>query len=139
MSDLVLGLLVLGGLLFVGVVVYNRLQERKAQRAFSSKHTDALFEEETLPPARREPTLHKTVSIPDSRVDYVVTVKLPHAGAIEGWSAIEHRFARRVMLVPGDDQSIWHAALQLVSRAGVVSEAELIEFRSALEDLGAKQ
>ena len=30
MSDLVLGLLVLGGLLFAGVVLYNRMQERRA-------------------------------------------------------------------------------------------------------------
>ena len=139
MSDLVFGLLVLGAALFAGVVVYNRWQERKAQRAFGSTHADALFEEETLPPARREPTLHKTVSIPDTRVDYLVTVRLPHAGALEGWSSIEHRFARRAMLVPGDDERTWHAALQLVSRAGVVSDAELIEFRSALEDLAAKQ
>jgi hypothetical protein len=139
MGDLVLGLLVLGAVLFAGVVVYNRLQERKAQRAFGSKHPDALFEEETLPPARREPTLHKTVSLPDPRTDYVVEVKLQHPGALQGWSTLEHRFARRVMLVPGENESTWHAALQLVSRAGVVGEAELIEFRSALEDLAAKQ
>jgi hypothetical protein len=139
MSDLVLGLLVLGVALFVGVVVYNRWQERKAQRAFGSTQADALFEEETLPPARREPTLHKTVPLPDARVDYVVTVKLAQPGAIEGWSTLEHRFARRVMLAPGEDETTWHAALQLVSRAGVVGEAELIEFRSAVEDLAAKQ
>jgi hypothetical protein len=42
------------------------------------------------------------------------------------------------MLVPGENDRTWHAALQLVSRAGVVSEAELIEFRSAVETLGAK-
>jgi hypothetical protein len=143
MSDLVLGLLVLGALLFVGVVVYNRVQERAAQRAFDSKRADALFEEETLPPSRREPTLHKMapprLPLPDSRVDYVVEVRLPQPGTLEGWSTLEQRFARRVMLAPGADQSTWQAALQLVSRAGVVSEAELIEFRSAVETLGAKQ
>ena len=139
MSGLVFGLLVLGVALLAGVVVYNRWQERKAQRAFGSPQADALLEEDTLPPARREPTLHKTVSLPDTRVDYLVTVKLPHAGVLEGWSTIEHRFARRAMLVPGEDEKTWHAALQLVSRAGVVSEAELIEFRSSIEDLAAKQ
>jgi hypothetical protein len=140
MSDLVLGLLVLGALLFAGVVIYNRWQERAARRTFGAKPADdALFEEETLPPARREPTLYKAIALPDSRADYVIEVRLPRPGALEGWSAIEHRFARRVMLVPGADDSTWHAALQLVSRAGVVSEAELIEFRSAVEDLAAKQ
>ena len=42
------------------------------------------------------------------------------------------------MLAPGKDERTWRAGLQLVSRAGVVSEAELIEFRSAVETLGAK-
>jgi len=140
MSDLVFGLLVLGALLFVGVVIYNRLQERAAQRAFASSHADALLS--GAPAARHEPTLHKVepprVALPDRRVDYVIDVRLPHPGALEGWSSVEHRFARRVMLVPGEDHRTWHAALQLVSRAGVVSEAELIEFRSAVETLGAR-
>jgi hypothetical protein len=140
MSDLVLGLLVLGMLLFAGVLVYNRWQERAAQRAFASSHSDALLAD--APAARHEPTLHKVepprVALPDRRVDYVIDVRLPRPGALDGWSAVEHRFARRAMLVPGEDDSTWHAALQLVSRAGVVSEAELIEFRSAVETLGAK-
>jgi hypothetical protein len=140
MSDLVLGLLVLGMLLFAGVLVYNRLQERAAQRAFASSHSDALLAE--APAARHEPTLHKVeppqLALPDRRVDYVIEVRLPHPGVLEGWSSVEHRFARRVMLVPGENDRTWHAALQLVSRAGVVSEAELIEFRSAVETLGAK-
>jgi len=140
MSDLVLGLLVLGMLLFAGVLLYNRWQERAAQRAFGSSHSDALLAE--APVARHEPTLHKVepprLALPDRRVDYVIDVRLPHPGALEGWSGVEHRFARRVMLVPGGDDGSWHAALQLVSRAGVVSEAELIEFRSAVETLGAK-
>jgi hypothetical protein len=140
MSDLVLGLLVLGVLLFAGVLVYNRLQERAARRAFASSHPDALLAD--APPARHEPTLHRVepprIALPDRRVDYVIDVRLPHPGALEGWSSVEHRFARRVMLVPGADDASWHAALQLVSRAGVVSEAELIEFRSAVETLGAR-
>ena len=58
MSDLVLGLLVLGAVLFAGVLAYNRLQERAArraaERAFRSQHSDVLLEE---PPRRVEPTL----------------------------------------------------------------------------------
>jgi len=140
MSDLVLGLLVLGTLLFAGVLVYNRLQERAARRAFASDHPDALLAD--APAARHEPALRKVepppLALPDRRVDYVIDVRLPHPGTLEGWSSVEQRFARRVMLVPGENDSTWHAALQLVSRAGVVSEAELIEFRSAVETLGAR-
>jgi len=141
MSDLVLGLLVLGMLLFAGVLLYNRWQERAAQRAFGSSHPDALLAAETSA-ARHEPTLHKAepprVALPDRRVDYIMEVRLPHPGMLAGWSSVEQRFARRAMLVPGEDDATWHAALQLVSRAGVVNEAELIEFRSAVETLGAK-
>jgi len=141
MSDLVLGLLVLGMLLFAGVLLYNRWQERAAQRAFGSSHPDALLAAETSA-ARHEPTLHKAepprVALPDRRVDYIMEVRLPHPGMLAGWSSVEQRFARRAMLVPGEDDATWHAALQLVSRAGVVNEAELIEFRSAVETLATK-
>ena len=50
MSDLVLGLLVLGAVLFGGVLVYNRLQVRSAERAAErvfgsgSGHADTLLE-----------------------------------------------------------------------------------------------
>jgi hypothetical protein len=160
MTDLTLGLLVLGVVLFAGVLVYNRVQERAAtraaERAFGSRHADALLDEV---PARQEPTLGKASPtaqmLPDERVDYVIDLKLarpaPAAAVLEGWSAIEHRFARRVLLagrdgsvwrrvVPGDQASLHalRAALQLVSRAGVVSDAELLEFRSEVETLGAR-
>lgn len=140
MSDLVLGLLVLGVMLFAGVLVYNRVQERAAQRAFAAKHPDALLDEAA---PRREPVLHKPAvpqTAPHPGVDYAIDITLPDPTPeiLEGWSAIEHRFARRAMLAPGKDERAWRAALQMVSRSGVVSEAELIEFRSAVETLGAK-
>ncbi len=141
MSDLVLGLLVLGVMLFAGVHVYNRVQRRSAvraaERAFGSGHADTLLGE---PPARREPTL-KGQSFPDARVDYVIELKLTRAvapGAIHGqWTPVQQRFGRRALLAQSDD-SAWHAALQLVSRAGVVSDAELAEFRSQVATFGAK-
>jgi hypothetical protein len=139
MSDLVLGLLALGGVLFTCVLVYNRMQERAAQRAFGVTQPDALLQEAA---PRREPVLHKpavTQASPHPAVDYAIDITLPRATPelLEGWSPIEHRFARRVMLAPGKDERSWRAGLQLVTRAGVVSEAELIEFRSAVETLGA--
>jgi ZipA, C-terminal FtsZ-binding domain len=141
MGDLVLGLLVLGALLFAGVLVYNRVQERSAQRAveraFGPRHADSLLEDA---PARREPSL-KAQALPDERVDYVIELKAarPAAAALveEGWRPIEQRFARRVLLA-AVEEGAWRAGLQLVSRAGVVSETELIEFRSAVETLAAK-
>lgn len=160
MTDLQLGLLLIGALAVAGVLVYNRVQERSvkraAERAFSSRHADALLDEAG---SKHEPTLTKLSQgpegLPDDRVDYVIDLKLarPLAAAVvlEGWSAIEHRFARRVLLA-GSDGTAWRrlvpadsgscsalrAALQLVSRAGVVSDAELLEFRSAVETLGAR-
>jgi hypothetical protein len=88
---------------------------------------------------RREPTLHRPAekTQPDPRVDYVIDLKLPQAGVLEGWSALEQRFGRRAMLVQAAPDA-WRASLQLVTRAGVVSEAELIEFRSEVETLAAK-
>ena len=47
MGDLVLGLLVLGVVLFVAVLVYNRVQERSARRAleqaFEAPRADTLL------------------------------------------------------------------------------------------------
>ena len=115
-----------------GVLVYNRWQEartrREAQRAFGSSHADVLVAE-----PRRAPPLGQGASA-DERIDYVIGFALaPGADAElrEGWRPIEQRFAGRALL--GDGQ----AALQLVSRAGVVSDAELLEFRSAVETLAA--
>lgn len=143
MSDLVLGLLVLGAVLFAAVLVYNRLQERSArraiERAFDSRAEDVLAQ---APPERREPTLQKGPAqpVPDTRVDYVIELKptreLSAAAVQEGWLQIDRRFGRRAFLSSAD--GVWRAALQLVSRAGVVSEADLNEFRSAVEALAAR-
>ena len=140
MSELVLGLLVLGGALFAGVIVYNSLQERSArraaQRAFAAHFADPLAAE----PVFEKPASNLEAQ-PDPRVDYVIELSLgrPAAPAVvlEGWAPIQSRFARRAMLTEGETASRLSAALQLVSRAGVVSEAELLEFRAAVETLGA--
>ena len=164
MTDLQLGLAVIGALAVAGVVVYNRLQERSvrkhAERAFGSSHADVLLSD---PQGRREPALDAVArapqlqdqAMPDPRVDYVMDLAAPAgiacAGVLEMWSAIDQRFARRVLLA-GSDGRRWRrivagdagtftelrAAFQLVSRAGVVSDAELLEFRSGVETLAAK-
>jgi hypothetical protein len=129
-------------------VVYNRIQERlarrQAQRAFASTHTDVLLD------GRREPTIEPRRPAPPpgvalaDKVDYVIEVALPgpQARAViwEGWLPIERRFSRRVQLA-GTDQPTTRtlrAGLQLISRDGVVSDSELLEFRSMVETLAAQ-
>jgi len=147
MSDLVLGLLVLGGCLFAGVLLYNRLQERSARRALERAFPAPGGELPAGEPfARREPILHPlpaaapdAARAPDPRVDYVIQLAsaapLARTLVLEAWSPIEQRFGRRALLA--ESEGGWRAALQLVNRAGAVSEAELIEFRSEVETLAA--
>ena len=123
----------LGVVALVGVLAYNYVQERaarrQAERSFSSHHADVLLEKSDT---RREPTLRPEPppgAVPHPQIDYIIEVSLPFR---EGWEAIEHRFGRRALLA-GDK-----AALQMVTREGVVSEAELLEFRSEVETLAAK-
>jgi len=148
MTDFHIGLLVAGVLAVAGVLIYNRLQERRvrraAQRVFGSGHADALLDE-----TRREPTLGPAAPAeappddarPDARVDYVMALSVPGGAPApllrEHWAPIELRFSRRALLAPGGDTEV-QAALQLVSRDGVASEAELLEFRAAVETLAAK-
>jgi len=89
---------------------------REAERAFSSGHTDVLMDVQGEKP------------LADPRVDYVITL----GGSIaNGWEAVARRFGARAILQDGQ------ASLQMVSRNGVVSEAELLEFRSQVETLAA--
>jgi hypothetical protein len=143
MSDLQVGLAVIGALAVAAVLIYNRWQERRlrgaAQRAFGSGHTDVLMGDE-----RREPTLEPRRpavppgALPAERVDYVMALTLSSPGAAiqEAWAPVERRFARRVLLVI--DHLNVRAALQLLSRNGVVSDAEVVEFRSMVETMAAK-
>ena len=55
----------------------------------------------------------------------------------ELWAPIALRFSRRAFVHPEENGAL-SAALQLVTRQGVVSDAELLEFRSAVETLAAK-
>ncbi|HKI63350.1 MAG TPA: cell division protein ZipA C-terminal FtsZ-binding domain-containing protein [Burkholderiales bacterium] len=168
MTEFQLGLLLIGALAIIGVIVFNRVQERiatkRAERAFGSQHADVLLGESSQ---RREPTLEPairkmerepggaTVALPDEALDYVIALSFPRplsaTAFLEYWGPLEHRFAKRVLAAGREDGSSWkriahgdptvysafQAALQLVSRAGVVNEGELIEFRSEVENLAA--
>ena len=148
MTDLQIGLLVIGAAAVAGVLIYNRVQERAtrrhAEQAFGSQHADVLLEA----PERREPTLDLSaipqqeasppqVKRADPRIDYVVELQGTSAGAIRpDWPALQRRFSRRATLTEGGGKSA-HATLQMVSRNGVVSEGDLVEFRTQVETLAA--
>ena len=164
MSDLQLGLLAIGVAAVVAVLVYNRLQERKAageaQRAFASQHPDALLgaaREDSAPAAPRPLPRRMEVpagGLPDPRLDYVIELDVGRgtlpATVLEHWRSLEHRFAHRALLA-GSDGDTWQpvvagdvrsltalrAALQIVSRGGVTGDAELLEFRSGVETVAA--
>jgi ZipA, C-terminal FtsZ-binding domain len=154
MTDLQIGLLVIGAAAVAGVLVYNRLQERatrrKAEEAFGSKHSDVLM---GAPAERKEPTLDAPATTPvpaspqtvtkaapaaaDPRVDYVLELQGTSAGAVRPeWAALQRRFARRASLAEAGGKKV-QARLQMVSRNGVVSESELLEFRSQVETMAA--
>ncbi|HEY3075076.1 MAG TPA: cell division protein ZipA C-terminal FtsZ-binding domain-containing protein [Burkholderiales bacterium] len=144
MTDLQIGLAVIGALAVAAVLLYNRWQERgvrrEAERAFGSGHGDALMD------TRREPTLEprrppvQPGATPADGIDYVIDLTLrestPAAVVREAWTPIEQRFARRVLLAV--DHLQVKAGLQLVSRAGVVSDAEVLEFRALVETMAAR-
>lgn len=143
MTDLQIGLLVIGAAAVAGVLIYNRLQERatrrEAQRAFGSRHADALLDE---PAPRREPVVEPIrnsrppAAPPHEGVDYILKLEGANPAAIRTeWLALERRFAPRALLAEAGHGL--QAALQMVTRKGVVSEAELLEFRSQVETLAA--
>ena len=164
MTDLQLGLLLIGAAAVAGVLLYNHVQERAARRAaervLGAPHGDVLFG--APGDARHEPTFiggaagnQAAADLPHPSVDYVIELGVARGAlsseVLERWQPVQQRFARRALLVagaagewralgPGEARSVkqLRAALQTVSRDGVVSDAELLEFRSAVETLGAK-
>jgi FtsZ-interacting cell division protein ZipA len=154
MSELQIGLLAIGALVVAGVLIYNRAQEsrakRETERAFRSAHDDVLLEQPAA--ARRSENAAESVAggaaeqgrepaQPDPAIDYIVEFVAGHPvaqGALrEQWNTIERRHARRALLAGSADGRSWRAGLQLVSRDGAIGEADLIEFRSAVETLAA--
>lgn len=164
MSDLQIGLLAVGVLVVAGIFAYNAVQERRArrtaERAFRSGHADVLMDGAATrleprfdAPSRRAPPA-EAAALPDPRLDYVIDLQLRQltsaAEVAAHWAPFEHRFAGRALLAASPDRAAWRplaeagscaevrAALQLASRAGPVTEAELIEFRAAADTLAAQ-
>jgi FtsZ-interacting cell division protein ZipA len=163
MSELQIGLLAIGALVVAAVLIYNRVQERRArreaERAFRSGHDDVLLHQpvaahgavtisedagDVLQETHRPPPVvaqPDETAQPDPAIDYIIdfAAERPVApGELrEQWNAIERRHARRALLAGSADGKAWRAGLQLVSRDGAVGEADLIEFRSSVETLAA--
>jgi hypothetical protein len=140
---------------------------RVAASSLRSGHADVLLEQSVpahtvaaapekpahTAPARTSSTTGS--ALPDPRVDYVIELAFatPVAPAtlLQHWKANEHRYASGVILAGSDGSGDWkrpsaddpgtiaslRAGLQLVTRDGAVSDAELIEFRAAVETLAA--
>ena len=139
---------------------------RAAERSFrGSASEDALLRTEPPPSAAVPPErpVHATTrvppgsaaALPDPHVDYIVELSFPSVRAaselVQQWKANEHRYATRAIFACDGGGAGWRrlsvddlapveslrAGLQLVTREGPVSEAELIEFRAAVETLAA--
>lgn len=155
MSELQISLLAIGALVVAGVLIYNRVQERGAKRAaersFRSGHDDVLLQQpgtthasslaEETPRASSRGAPMDAAAQPDPAIDYIVEFAseqpVPQATLHGPWNAIERRHARRALLAGSEDGRSWRAGLQLVSRDGAIGEADLIEFRSAVETVAA--
>ena len=145
--------------------VQERAARRAVQSGFRSGHPDALLRPDPPRGATPQPDrpphsaaragVAPAAALPDPHVDYVVEVSFPSAlvaGTLaQQWRANEHRYASRAILACGGGGAGWRrlatddaapveslrAGLQLVTREGAVSDAELIEFRAAVETLAA--
>jgi len=139
---------------------------RAAESSLRSGHADVLLEPEPArrvaaaaekpahpAPSRAAPA--HGAALPDPKVDYVIELAFATAVApgavLQHWKANEHRYVSGVILAGRDGGGEWkrlsaddpgtieslRAGFQLVTREGAVSDAELIEFRAALETLAA--
>lgn len=120
-------------------------------RAGEDIHDGSLLLHPQAPLAPRKVLDKRDAPLAAERFDYIVELdgEAQAAALRDHWGAIENRFARRVTISSWSDGQ-WvpvpltgsclrlRAALQLVSRRGVVSESELLEFRSEVETLGAR-
>jgi len=163
MSELQIGLLAIGAVVVAAVLIYNRVQERRAkrdaERNFRSSHDDVLLGQpivaqaaeispgqssesrQEAPRTASRAAAPEPAAQPDPLIDYIIEFAAEHPVEQdilrEHWAAIERRHARRALLAGSDDHKSWRAGLQLVSRDGAIGEADLIEFRSAVETLAA--
>jgi hypothetical protein len=138
---------------------------RAAESGFRGGPADALLQSEAPRSAAMQPERppHATARIPagpaaalpDPNVDYIVELFFPSVLApselVQQWKANEHRYATRAIFACDGGGAGWRrlsvddmapveslrAGLQLVTREGPASEAELIEFRAAAETLAA--
>src|SRR3954463_8682910 len=102
MTDLQLGLLAIGVAVVIGVLLYNRIQERsarrEAQRAFNSGHADVLLGEGRREPPEPAPAPPRTKApavadaMPDGVIHYVMelapAVPTPAIMVLEAWTPI---------------------------------------------------
>jgi len=141
------------------------LARRAAESGFRGGPGDALLQAEPPRSAAVQPErpphaatripAGPAAALPDPNIDYLVELSFPAVLATselaQQWKANEHRYATRAIFACDGGGAGWRrlsvddmapveslrAGLQLVTRDGPVSEAELIEFRAAVETLAA--
>lgn len=161
---LAIGAVVVAGV-FAYNRIQERRARRDAEAAFRSSAGDALLAASAptrqvapMPEGRvatPRPEEAGRLAMPDSRVDYVVDLAFaaptPADGLRDRWKPFGHLFAKRAILSYSPDGTQWFplargngdsslalkAGLQLVNREGAIGEAELIEFRAAVDTIAA--
>ena len=146
MTDFQVALLVMGGCAVAAVLVYNKVQERRARRQgkvdFPEHASDPLFERDD---GRREPagapespsTEHRVerrsgadFAVPDRRIDYVIDVKvdtlIAEAACLDLWRAIQRRFRERTAIAGSIDGIEWSAI-------DGSSQSSWLEYRAGLQ------
>jgi hypothetical protein len=167
MSELQLGLLGIGILVVVGVLAYNKLQERRLRRqaddAFGSRHDDVLMGGGGAGAAagRREPTYtelpaaqEESSGTLDPRIDSIAILEAASPAAGETistaivdssispsrtvtWECFNRQTSRWEPLAAAGEYQTLRVGLQLADRKGAVSEQEMADFGAMAQAVAA--
>jgi len=168
MNDLYLGLLVIGGIIVAGVVLFNWRQERiyrlHSEKAFNREHDDILLRQPTPAAAETEPVAttikskQMAVESPwcDPAVDYIVelTYQVPvNASTVAELLKDAKEIGKPVSCIgfsatanrwgetslnSDESYTALKIAIQLVNRDGQISAIQLTAFRDIVKNLGVQ-
>jgi FtsZ-interacting cell division protein ZipA len=166
MSELQIGLLAAGAAVVVGVLVYNKWQERQyrrqAESGFRSRYEDVLMRSEggaDAAPDRVDPVLDPLPPAEDAHApepavsestEFVVSIETSEEIPAEVMLEADAAFSRTVLWEGfAEDRACWEAlrpersysrlraGMQLVDRRGAVDTEELAEFGAWAQEVAA--